>query len=362
MKTSTVRIFFILFPLFLTAASAQEKIVAMIHKPVGNVEFKKAGGDWQKAKPATPLADGNLVRTGENSFAVIKFIENSLLRVQEKSEITIHGEISKKTKEFSKNVYLGRGELGFDVKKQKNEKFEFSTPTSVASIRGTGGLLIAGADSNDVLILQRGVVDFLNNFSNQIVTVNGGQSAFSFSNGSITVKESSPEELRLLEQSSIDSTSMEGKNEGGESEGSSTSTTGITLGLSISAPLLTENTPLKVAVEISNASISLDSLKNIITEFSLSFRAKPEAAYSVLSATAIERTTYLTIPAQEVFAPSMQVFAKIRLKDGSEFTVPASSPEQNPILLPVQDAKRNELKIEYTDPTGKRKKLIIEYK
>lgn len=349
-------------------ASAQEKIVAMVHKPIGNVEYKKGNADWQKAKPATPLAGGDIIRTGENSFALIKFIENSILRVQEKSEITINGEINKKTKEFSKNVYLERGQLGFDVKKRQNEKFEFSTPTSVASIRGTGGLLIAGSDSNDVLILKKGLVDFLNNFSNQVVKVGAGQTAYSFANGTITVKQSSPEELRMLQQTNVDSTSLEGNNQNEEGENqsqptdSTTSQTGITLGLSISTPVITENNPMAIAVEITNASISIDSLKSQITEFSLSYRAKAEDIYKILTASTIDRTTRFTIPANEVFAPAMQVFAKIRLKDGSEFTMPASSPEQQPVLLPVQDAKKNEIKIEYTDPNGKRKKLIIEYK
>ena len=176
------------------------KPVAIIYKPVGTVDYLKEGKNWSKAAAATPLISGDKVKTGENSFVVIKFIENSILRLQEKSEITIRGEMTA-NKDFSKNVHLVRGQLGFNVKKQQNEKFEFTTPTSVASIRGTEGLLINGGDSSDVLILGFGVVVFTNTVSNQSVNVNGGQTAYSNPNGTIQVKQTTPEELKKLQES-----------------------------------------------------------------------------------------------------------------------------------------------------------------
>ncbi|MFA6469796.1 MAG: FecR family protein, partial [Bacteroidota bacterium] len=190
---------------FVTVTTAQKKkALATIFKPVGTVDYKAGEKDWTIAKPATPLMAGDIVRTQENSFAIVKFLENSVVRVQEKSEVTINGEIAKG--EFSKNIHLQRGEVGFQVKKRANEKFEFSTPTSVASIRGTGGLLIAGQDSNDVLILGSGNVDFKNLISNTVMKVKAGQTAYSMSNGNINVGESSQEEKRLLNKSSGDST------------------------------------------------------------------------------------------------------------------------------------------------------------
>lgn len=336
----------------------KKKAVATVFKPVGVVDHKTENKDWIKAKPATPLLSGDLVRTGENSFAIVKFLENSVLRVQEKSEVTINGQIAKG--EFSKNVYLERGELGFNVKKRPNEKFEFSTPTSVASIRGTFGLLMAGLDSNDILILGGGTVDFINLLSNFRARVQGGQTAYSNSDGTIKVEESTPEEQRLLNQGSPDSGKTEGSNVPPDS--GSTSATGISIGMTITAPVSKENQEMNVTVEITQSSIQFDSLKSMATDFTLFYRPKTDQSYKPLKATLSQRATKFTIPAADVFAPSMQVYAALKLSDGSEFTSPSQSAETNPTVIPVQAGQKNELRIEFTDPNGKKKTMVIEYK
>lgn len=362
-NTSTKILGFFLLVLSLTISSPaqKKKAVATIFKPVGAVDFRTGDNEWTKAKAATPLFSGDVVRTHENSFAIVKFLENSVLRVQEKSQVTISGEIARG--EFSKNVHLQQGEVGFQVKKRPNEKFEFSTPTSVASIRGTGGLLIAGQDSNDVLILGNGIVEFKNLFSNKILKVNGGQTAYSMSNGTITVEESSPEEKRLLKKGFTDTTRSEGSNQqGGGQSDSSTSATGIMLGLTINAPVGKENHDLAVTVELTQSSITLDSVKKSVIDFTLFYRPKSDQPFKLLKSQLTDRTTTFTIPAADVFAPSIAVYAVMKLQDGSTFSSPATSPETNPIGLPVQAGQKNELRIPFTDPTGKKKTMIIEYK
>lgn len=354
--------FIIILALSLTDLSIaqKKKPVATIFKPVGIVDYKTGEADWTKAKAATPLLAGDVIRTQENSFAIVKFLENSVLRVQEKSEVTISGEIAKG--EFSKNVYLQRGEVGFQVKKRPNEKFEFSTPTSVASIRGTGGLLIAGQDSNDVLILGNGVVDFKNLLSNIILKVRGGQTAFSMSDGTIKVEDSSPEEKRLMNQGSSDSTKSEGNNQGGSKPDSSTSTSGITIGLTVNAPVGKEGQSLVVTVEVTQSSITIDSLKNSVSDFSLYYRTKTDQPFKMLRIKLTERASKFTIPASDISAPSIQAYAVIKLQDGSQFSSPAASPESNPISFAIQAGQKNELRVPFTDPSGKRKTMVIEYK
>jgi hypothetical protein len=167
-----------------------------MHKPVGTVECK-TDGVWKKATPAMPLFPENVVRTGANSFAIIKFLESSILRVQEQSEVVISGTKSE-GKEFSKDVHVRTGTVGFNVKKRPNEKFEFSTPTSVASIRGTEGVLVSNRDSSDILVLESGVVVLTNLVSNRIVTVNKGETGLSFPNGQISVRMSQPSDIRMM--------------------------------------------------------------------------------------------------------------------------------------------------------------------
>jgi hypothetical protein len=358
----------------LVAPAQKKKAVATIFKPVGTVDYKTGDKEWVKAKAATPLVAGDIVRTQENSFAIVKFLENSVIRVQEKSEVTVSGEIAKG--EFSKNVHLQRGEVGFDVKKRQNEKFEFSTPTSVASIRGTGGLLIAGSDSNDVLILGSGSVDFKNLISNTISSVKAGQTAYSMANGSVKVQESTPEDKRLLQQSAADSTKPEGgKPEGSnqgkpksDSTGTADSTTtsddtpGLRIGLTINAPVGKENQDLTVTVEVTEASVTMDSLKKAVMDLTLFYRPKQDQPFKMLKTQFSERVTKFTIPAADVYSPNIAVYAVMKMADASEFSSPASSPESNPVVLPIQAGQKNELKIPFTDPTGKKKTMIIEYK
>ncbi|NUN69424.1 MAG: FecR domain-containing protein [Bacteroidetes bacterium] len=357
----------------LSPVTAQKKKpVATIFKPVGTVDYKSGDAEFVKAKPATPLAAGDIVRTQENSFAIVKFLENSIIRIQEKSEVTVSGEIAKG--EFSKNVHLQRGEVGFEVKKRPNEKFEFSTPTSVASIRGTGGLLIAGQDSNDVLILGSGSVDFKNIVSNTVYKVKAGQTAYSMANGSVKVQESTPEDRRLLKKSTTDTTKKEESKPEGSNTGTDTTKTDSTaapqesgagvlkVGMAIAAPVAREGQALTVSVEVTEISVTLDSLKKTTPELTLYYRSKQDQPFKMLKAQFSERVTKFTIPAAEVLAPTLAVYAVMRLADATEFTTPVSSPESNPVVLPVQAGQKNELKIPFTDPSGKKRTMIIEYK
>ena len=341
----------------LAVTAQNRKPIATVFKPIGTVEVKTDGKNWVPAKPAMPLAAGDMVRTQENSFAIVKFLENSVIRVQEKSEVTISGTIAKG--EFSKNVDIQQGGVGFQVKKRPNEKFEFSTPTSVASIRGTTGLLLAGQDSNDVLILGSGNIDFLNRISNRLRNVKPGQTAFSFANGSVDVKESSPEDQRLLNQSGADTTKSEGNN-GGTSSDSTNG--GMSVGMTISAPVGKEGQNLAVAVEISSASVPFDSVRSSAESMMLYYRTSAGAPFAALKGSVSERAVRFTLPAAAVIPPSVSVYAVLRMKDGTTFTVPSASPESNPIVLPVQAAQKNELRIPFTDPSGKKKTMVIEYK
>ncbi|MDP2038502.1 MAG: FecR family protein [Ignavibacteria bacterium] len=114
--------------------------VALVKKIVKDVTFKKTSdSEWDFAKTGTPLMDGGLVKTGSKSLALVLFTEGSLLRVRENSILNIYG--SKEGNKVSRNTVITKGTLGFDVQKQGDDEFKFTTPTAVASIRGTDGLI-----------------------------------------------------------------------------------------------------------------------------------------------------------------------------------------------------------------------------
>ncbi|MFH1196432.1 MAG: FecR family protein, partial [bacterium] len=130
--------------------------VALIKKVVQDVTYKTQGmDDWEKAKVGIALNDGEEVKTGFKSFALVLFTDGSgILRVRENSILHIYGE--KKEKSMDKNTFIEQGKISFEVSKQdEDEEFKFTTPTVVASIRGTEGLINVTSGTTD-FFLHRG--------------------------------------------------------------------------------------------------------------------------------------------------------------------------------------------------------------
>jgi len=84
--------------------------------------------------------------------------------------------------------------------KRKTKPFEFVTPTSVASIRGTQGILIAQLNGTDFLTIVEGLVRFSNGISHDTVNVGAGETGESSSSGNISVHKSTQADLDRLAQ------------------------------------------------------------------------------------------------------------------------------------------------------------------
>jgi hypothetical protein len=112
--------------------------IAVVIKTKGKVYLLK-GGDKNKAsqpKRGSRLENGDKIMTSAKSYAAIRFVDdNSLVRVRANSTCFVRGK--KEKNEIFKNIQLEVGTILARVTKQKG-KFEVSTPTSVASVKGTG--------------------------------------------------------------------------------------------------------------------------------------------------------------------------------------------------------------------------------
>jgi hypothetical protein len=171
--------------------------IALLSKVVLDVTHRESEGDWQVAKKGETLASGDRVKTGSKSVAIIKFKDNSLVRVRELTELTVTGSMNGAA--FSKAVEVKSGVVGFNIKKQQTgEQFKFSSPTSVASIRGTGGSFASSEDA-DTLIVTEGSIEFSNSSSAQTVTVAAGFTGISKPDGTIVARLSTPEEKAAAE-------------------------------------------------------------------------------------------------------------------------------------------------------------------
>jgi hypothetical protein len=191
----------------LPAQAQSETSIGLLSKVILDVTRKPAEQDWVKAERGQTLDSGDKLKTGEKSLAIVKFKDNSLVRVRERSEVTVTG--TSGVSGFSKQVMLDGGAVGFSVKKQQpNEEFRFTAPTSVASIRGTMGLF-AVQDTFDLLLVTEGVVNLTNTLSQNSVSVEAGQAGLSFASGRVEKRPITDNELNLFQE-------LFGSTEGGD--------------------------------------------------------------------------------------------------------------------------------------------------
>lgn len=175
-------------------SQTKKDIQAVLVKVVRDVEKKGGTTAWQKAVSADQLKAGYQVKTNRGSAALISFLDNSKIVVRENSIVQIKGQVQGK-QIIDRDVYMERGKLQFDVRKQETEQFRFTSPISVASIRGTGGEINSyGGDSSSALCTH-GSFDFVNTRSNRQITVGAGQIAFTYSDGSVTSRRASQNEV-----------------------------------------------------------------------------------------------------------------------------------------------------------------------
>jgi hypothetical protein len=176
----------------------QEKkdITAYVVKVVRDVKKKGPTAGWQAAVPLDRLRSGYQIRTEESSLAMIKFADETKLIVRPKSLVDIKGQVSGK-QILDRTVYTERGNIQFNVVKQQREQFRFSSPVSVASIRGTEGAFVAGADSTDMLIINTGLATLTNLRSNRSQDVGAGETGTSDGRGNLGKRKSSKDEQDL---------------------------------------------------------------------------------------------------------------------------------------------------------------------
>lgn len=114
----------------------------------------------QKA-PGQALFVEDKVQTGKGCLAIVRFLDKSTLVVQENSLLKIFGTKSGSGKNagIKSNTIVNEGKAFFKVEKQNsNGDFKFTTPTMVASIRGTEGLISAISDTASTLAVTEGLV------------------------------------------------------------------------------------------------------------------------------------------------------------------------------------------------------------
>ncbi len=168
--------------------------MALVIKTVKTVESREKQEPWKSVKRGDQLNSGTQVKTGAESFSILKFVDGSVIRVQENTEIVVKGDKDAKSGKMDKGIDLNLGRIGFNVKKRPDEQFRFTSPTSVASIKGT-----AGVRGIDFLLILEGAAELSlpNGTGTQPVGV--GQIG-EIINGQVVVRQATQDEINAAKR------------------------------------------------------------------------------------------------------------------------------------------------------------------
>ena len=197
---------------FVFSATLFSQSVAVVTKVKGNVEVRHgdSGTSYNVAKAGELLKDEDFVRTGANAFAVLIYLDDkSMVKLKGNTNLSIRG---KRTgKGLEKNLELTGGTVKAVVSKQRRGEFKITSPTSVASVKGTSFWIVTNSQTGDVVYAEEGVVQVTNLATGAIVDLLENQTGFSTPDGGLTVsttiasdipededEDDVPKELRII--------------------------------------------------------------------------------------------------------------------------------------------------------------------
>ncbi len=306
-----------------TTKNDTKDISAYVIKVINNVNMRTPTTAWQKAVPLNTLKSGYELRTEKGSLAMILFADQSKLIIREKSIVMIKGEV--KGKEIiSRSVEMDHGDMIFNVKKAETEQFRFSSPISVASIRGTQGDYSTGGDA-DSLTIGEGLADFSNSFSGKKMHVGSGQTGIADSSGNLIVGSAYSHSLKRIKDF---------QNEG---EFGGSGDTSKPLGL------LTPEFDRLVSKHSSNVRINLASLQGKAVGVHMFYRKQGDPLFIDLPLTVTGQTATGKLLAETVKYPGLEYYLSIQMTDGSTLLFPENG-STTPISIAVEGVK-HELRI-----------------
>jgi hypothetical protein len=291
----------------------KKDISAYIVKVIRDVNMKSPAQGWQKAVPLSTLKSGYEVKTDKGSLAMILFADQSKLILREKSIVMIKGQVQGK-QILSRNIHMDRGNMIFDVKKAEKEQFRFSSPISVASIRGTRGGYISGGYV-DSLTIVLGLSDFTNLVSGKTGPVATGQTGVADSTGNFHVGKANNRTLNNI---------RDGQNIG-DDQGS-----GDGIGPDF-GHLKSKHT--------GSVRANLSSFSGKAITASLFYRRQNEQAFIELPLTITGQVASGQLPADKVKYPQIEYYLSIGLAGGSTIIVPQDGATK-PAVVPVESIQR----------------------
>jgi len=176
MVKTTYKNFSIIFFLFVFTICSAETIGRVI-KANGEVLIKPIGGGTYSVvvKPGQTVSNGDAIRVGESSFAVVIFLDDkSVVKVRENTDFQFVETAN------TRSLIIEQGTTLHNVKENRQKAYRVETPVSVASVKGTEFSSfhdpVAGVDK---FVGKIGNFEVFNTISGLTVNVGAGQMAIS---------------------------------------------------------------------------------------------------------------------------------------------------------------------------------------
>jgi hypothetical protein len=150
---------------------AGPETIAVIVKTQGSITLiRSKTASKEKITRGTKLRDGDKLVTKKKSYAAVSFLDDaSFIRIRPNSTCIIRGK--KEKNKISKNIFLEVGMLFARVLKQKGQ-FLISTPTSVASVKGTEWITEQKFEGGTFYYGIKGVVEITNDAGSALLHEN----------------------------------------------------------------------------------------------------------------------------------------------------------------------------------------------
>ena len=164
--------------------------VAVVTKVRGNVEIRKGSSNpvFSPVKAGQLLNDEDFIRTGANAFAVLIYLDDkSMVKLKGDTNLEIRGK--KVGKGLEKNLEITGGTIRAVVSQQRRGEFTVTSPTSVASVKGTSFWIVSNSQTGDQVYNEEGVVQLTNLTSGDIVDLLANQTGISTTDGGLSVAE-----------------------------------------------------------------------------------------------------------------------------------------------------------------------------
>ena len=183
--------------------------VAIAIKTKGDVSIIYKGlNSAQVLKPGSPLSHQDKIKTGKNGYIALMYLDDkTVVKMLGNSDLTIMGDRS--GNKINKSLDIKYGRVAANVKPQKGKEFRISTPTSVASVKGTEFTIQSDPSTGDSFTLIEGLIEVTNSITGESTEVQEGETATSTPDGSLDVAETTNDDLDGFEEASIEPPTQE---------------------------------------------------------------------------------------------------------------------------------------------------------